>query len=212
MENHSIAVFGSFWGDKHFFLLFVPFYRFDQKDLFKQKQISLRIHPFSNVLRKLTLWVFLYFFLRESIFWLKREVFCKFDQNASKQQKIIVQLYVDQFGGKNSFTGLIKKVVWTNPNFPLDSPLFKLFMKNKLSEYFCASFWDKSYFWLKRKVFSEFPRKCSKTTENLSLAVCDAFLREIFFLLILIHLTALTKNCSLNKSIFSSGFVPFQIC
>ncbi len=35
-----------------FFLIFDPFYGFDQKKLFKQIQIFLRICPFSNMLRK----------------------------------------------------------------------------------------------------------------------------------------------------------------
>ena len=34
----------------------------------------------------------------------------------------------------------------TNPNYPLDLPLFKLVEKNKLSDYFNASFWDSHLF------------------------------------------------------------------
>ena len=45
-ERHSLAVCGSIWGEKHFLLIFVPFYWFDQKELFKQIQILLRICPF----------------------------------------------------------------------------------------------------------------------------------------------------------------------
>ena len=33
-------------------LIFIPFYWFDQKELFKQTQIFLRIFPFSNMVRK----------------------------------------------------------------------------------------------------------------------------------------------------------------
>ena len=51
-EKHSLALCGSFWGEKQFLLIFVPFYWFDQKQLFKQTQIFLRICPFSNLLRK----------------------------------------------------------------------------------------------------------------------------------------------------------------
>ena len=47
-EKHSLAVYGSCWGKKQFLLIFVPFYLFDQKKLFKQIQIFLRICPFSN--------------------------------------------------------------------------------------------------------------------------------------------------------------------
>ena len=51
-EKHSLAVCGSVWGEKHIFLIFVPFYWFDQKELFKYIQIFPRICPFSNMLRK----------------------------------------------------------------------------------------------------------------------------------------------------------------
>ena len=47
----SLVVYGSFWGEKQFLLIFVPFYWFDQKQLFKQIQIFLRICPFSNLWR-----------------------------------------------------------------------------------------------------------------------------------------------------------------
>ncbi len=50
-EKHSLAVSGSLWGEKKK-LIFVPFYWFDQKQLFKQIQIFHRICPFSNLLRK----------------------------------------------------------------------------------------------------------------------------------------------------------------
>ena len=51
-EKHSLAVYGSFWGEKQFMLIFHPFYWFDQKQLFKQIQIFLWICPFPNMLRK----------------------------------------------------------------------------------------------------------------------------------------------------------------
>ena len=49
--KHSLAVCASFCGEKLFLLIFVPFYWFDQKQLFKQIQIFLWICPFSNLLR-----------------------------------------------------------------------------------------------------------------------------------------------------------------
>ena len=51
-ENHTIAVCGSFWGEKQFLLILVHFYWFDQIQLFKQVLIFLRIFPFPNVIRK----------------------------------------------------------------------------------------------------------------------------------------------------------------
>ena len=50
--KHSLAECDSFWGEKQFLLIFGPFYRFDQNQLFKQIQIFFRISPFSNLLRK----------------------------------------------------------------------------------------------------------------------------------------------------------------
>ena len=38
-----------------------------------------------------------------------------------------------------------KRVVYTNPNFPLDLPIFELVEKNKLSKYFWASFWESQF-------------------------------------------------------------------
>ncbi len=51
-EKHSLAVCGSLWRERQFLLLFVTFYWFDQKQLFKQIKIFLRISHFSNLLRK----------------------------------------------------------------------------------------------------------------------------------------------------------------
>ena len=45
---HSLAVCGSLCGEKQFLLIFIPIYLFDQKKLFKQIQIFLRIWPFQT--------------------------------------------------------------------------------------------------------------------------------------------------------------------
>ena len=50
--KHSLAVCSSFWGEIQFLLIFVLFYWFDQKKLFKQIQFFLRICAISNLLRK----------------------------------------------------------------------------------------------------------------------------------------------------------------
>ena len=67
--KHSLAVYGSFWEEKQFFLTFVPFYCFEQKGWFT-----------------------------------------------------------------------------TNSNFPLDLLLYKFVMKNNLSDYFWAFFWENLLF------------------------------------------------------------------
>ena len=66
-QNNRKAEFSCIWlnlGEKQFLLVFTPFYWFDQKKLFKQIQIFLRICHFSNMIRKKTFWVFQCLFLR----------------------------------------------------------------------------------------------------------------------------------------------------
>ena len=89
-EKHSSAVCGTRWGEKQFLLIFSPFYRFDQKKLFKQIQIFLRIFPFSNLIMK-TNFLSISLLLSERInFWQKREVFSELPQKCFKQQRSIV--------------------------------------------------------------------------------------------------------------------------
>ena len=52
MEKHSLDACDSLCGEKMFLLIFIPFYWFDPKNLFKPIQIFLRIFPFSNMVRK----------------------------------------------------------------------------------------------------------------------------------------------------------------
>ena len=47
-ERHCLAVCGSVCGEKQFLLLFIPFFWFDQKKLFKQIQIFHRIRTFQT--------------------------------------------------------------------------------------------------------------------------------------------------------------------
>ena len=51
-ESQSLEVCGSLFGEKQFWFISIPFYMFDQKEMFKQIQIILRIFLFSNMLRK----------------------------------------------------------------------------------------------------------------------------------------------------------------
>ncbi len=61
-------------------------------------------------------------------------------------------------------------------------------------------------FMSKKKVVYEFPKKCFKTTERHSSAVCVSLCGEKQFLLINIIFYWFIKNICLNKSKFSSGF------
>ena len=58
---------------------------------------------------------------------------------------------------------------------------FSNLLRKTNSVYFCALFWD---FWLKIEIFSELAKKCFKTTEKHSLAVCGSFCGKKEFLLI----------------------------
>ena len=50
----SLVVCGSLCGEKQFLLIFIPFYWFDQKQLFKKIQIFLSIYPFQTLYEKQT--------------------------------------------------------------------------------------------------------------------------------------------------------------
>ena len=118
---------------------------FVQKQLFKQIQIQifLLVCPFSNLWRKtnfLSISVLLseivtFLTKKRSFQWISPKCF-KTTENHSLAVGSSLR------GDKQSpFTCFFqKKLFTTNPNFSLDLPLFKLVKKNKLSEYFFASF------------------------------------------------------------------------
>ncbi len=54
-EKYSLAVCGSFWGEKQFLLIFVPFYCFEQKGMFTTNPNFLLFRTYSSLLRKKTL-------------------------------------------------------------------------------------------------------------------------------------------------------------
>ena len=45
-ERHSLEGYGSLYGEKQFLLIIIPFYWFDQKQLFKKIQIFQSTCPF----------------------------------------------------------------------------------------------------------------------------------------------------------------------
>ena len=57
-------------GRKTFFFLFVPFYWFDQKELFKQIQIILRVFPIYKLITKNKLSEYFWALFWESLFWI----------------------------------------------------------------------------------------------------------------------------------------------
>ena len=83
-ERNSLAVCGSLCGENQFLLIFIPLYWFDQKKVFKQIQIFLRICHFQTWLEKPTLWLFQCSFVRESLLCLKRKVLYEFPPKCFK--------------------------------------------------------------------------------------------------------------------------------
>ena len=135
--KHSLPVYGSFLGEKQFLLLFIPFYWFDQKKLFKQIQIFLRICHLSNLLRK-TNFVSIFVLLSEIvIFGLKREFFNELARKCFKPTENHNLAVFGSFCWEKSFLFIFvpfycfgqKGLFTTNPNFPLDLQLFNLVEK-----------------------------------------------------------------------------------
>ena len=88
-EKLSLAVCGSFWGEKQFLYLthFTALYK---TVVYKKSKFSSGFVLFQTCWEKKNFEVFLSFFLRWSLFGLKREFFVDFPENASKQQGSIV--------------------------------------------------------------------------------------------------------------------------
>ena len=147
-EKHSLAVCGSFWGEKKFLIIFVPFYCFDPKSCLQQIHIFLWIFSFSNLLKKII------FLSNSDFFRLKREIFSEFPQKFFKSTEKHSLAVCVSFWGVKQFLFIFlpyhcfvqKGLFTTNPNFPLDLPLFKFVEKNKLSKYFWVSFWESQFF------------------------------------------------------------------
>ncbi len=78
-QKSIVWLYVAYFGKKNkFLLIYVPFYRFDQNDLFKQIQNFLRFFPFLNMLRK-TNFLGISVLLSEIVtFGIKREVLYEF--------------------------------------------------------------------------------------------------------------------------------------
>ena len=115
-------------------LIFVPFHWFVQKQLFKQIQIFLLVCPFSNLWRK-THFLSISELLSEIVtFWTKkREVFSKLPRKCFKTTEKHSLVVCGSFWGEKQFLLIFvpfycfeqKDLFTTNPNFPMDLPLFK---------------------------------------------------------------------------------------
>ena len=118
---------------KQFLLIFVPFYWFDQKLLFKLIQIFLRICAFSNLLRKTN-------FLSKSVllseivsFWTKMRIFQEISPKMLKKTGKRNLAVSGSFWGEKLFLLIIvpfycfeqKQLFKPNPNFPQAFPPFQ---------------------------------------------------------------------------------------
>ena len=158
-------------------------------------------------------------------FWLKREVFSELARKCFKTTGKHNLAVCGSFWGEKQFLlifvlhllALNKKVVYTNPNFPLAFLLFKLVEKSNLSEYFWASFWDSHflYFLNKKRSFQWiFPlyENFFKTTGKHSLAVCGLFWGEKQFLLIFVPFYWFDQKQLFKQIQIFLLICPFQIC
>ena len=174
-----------------FCLYLSSFTALNKKRCLHQIQIFFWLFSLSNMLIKVIFLSISALLSEIVIFWLKRVVFSEFPWKYFKTTWKNSLAVCGSFWGEKQFllnlfpfTGLIKTVVYT-----------KLFKKNKLSEYFSATF---SLFWLKREFFSEFHWKCFKTTEKHSLAVCDSIWGDKQFLFIFVQF-----YCFEQKKVFT---------
>ncbi len=128
-------------------LIFVPFYWFDQKMLFKQIQIFFRIYDFSNLLRKPNIMSISVLLSEIVTFGIKRYVYNELAQKCFKRTGKYNFAVCNSFCGERLFLLIIvpfycfeQKVVHTKFKFFSGFSYFKLIKKNKFPEYFCAPF------------------------------------------------------------------------
>ena len=87
-----------------------------------------------------------------------------------------------------------KRVVYNWSKFSSGFSHFLTCWEKQTFQIVLSFFLTESIIWLKREVFSEIPRKCFKTTEKHSLAVCGSFRGELFFSLYLSSLTGFEQK------------------
>ena len=123
-----------------------------KKKFFKNPNFLLDLF-FSNLLRKTNV-LSLSEILSEVVIFDQKERFSvTFPKMLKKKKKDFLAVCVS-FWGEKQFSFLIvqfycfeqKGLFITNPNFPLDFPLFKLVEKNKPSMFFWPFFWDSHFF------------------------------------------------------------------
>ena len=168
--------------------IFVQFYSFNKKGYLQQILFSLGFSPFQGCWEKQTFWLFLNFSLR-FFFWLKREVISDIPWKCFKTKGRHSLSVCGSFWGEKQFLLIFVPLYWFD-----QKQLFKLI---QIFLWICPfSILRKAYlpsiskilservkFLIKKKIFSEFPRKCFKTIGKHSLAVCGSFWGDFFWLI-----------------------------
>ena len=159
-QKHSWAVSGWFWGEKQYFLKYLnSFTALNKKGCLQQIEICLWICSFSNLLRKKN---FLSISERLSemvFFWLKREFFREVSRKCLKRIGKHSLAICCSFWGEKQFLLIFvpffrfdQKQLLKHIQISSGFAPFQIFMKNKLSVYFSASFWD-SHFLTQKRTF-----------------------------------------------------------
>ena len=99
----SLSVCGSLFGEKKFLLTFIPFYWFEQKHLFKQIKIFLRICPISNMVRKTNFLSISVLVFWDSHFFDNKKVLYEFPQKYFKTTERHCLAVCESLCGENSF-------------------------------------------------------------------------------------------------------------
>ena len=202
-----MAVCGSFWGEKQFLLIFVPFYCLNKKGCLQQIQIFFWICPISNLLRKTNVLVISYLFLRKSLFWLKREVFSEFPRKRFKTTGKHSLAVCGSFWEEKQFLLIFAPIYWFDQKMLFKQIQIFLLVCTYLNLLRKTNFLSISVFLseivtflTKKVVFSEVARKCIKTTEKHSLAECGSFWGAKQFLIIFVLL-----SCFVQKGLFTTN-------
>ena len=99
-------------GRKEFVLIFVSFYLFEKKKLFKQIQIFLKICPFSNMVRKTNLLSISVVFSEIVYFLTKKEVLCEFPPKCFKTTEKHSLAVCDSIWGEKQFLLIFVPFYW----------------------------------------------------------------------------------------------------
>ena len=151
-ERHSLAVCGSLCWEKQFLLIFIPFYWFDQKYLFNQIQIFLRICPLSNMVRKTNFLSISVLVFAKSLLCLKRKVLYEFPPKCFKTTEMHSLTVCGSYWVEKQFLLIFVPFYWFDQNNCLNKSKFSSRFapfkhgKKKISNYFSALFWDYNFY------------------------------------------------------------------